>query len=262
MEDLIAYLLLGACTGTIAGLFGVGGGLIVVPVLAIIFKSQGVANDIIMHLAIGTSLATIIPTSISSLIAHHRRGAVLWPAFTQLAPGIVIGAFLGAYIAHQISSDALKMGVGIFALVVAIKMLLDIKPQAHRELPGRAGMTLAGAVIGVVSALIGIGGGMLTTPFLLWCNKALRNAIATSAACGLPIAIAGTAGYIKVGLGSPLLPQWSSGYVYWPALFAVALTSVFFAPLGAWLTHKLPVDFLKKIFALLLIVIGVRLLLL
>ena len=262
MENLIAYLLLGAFAGTIAGLFGVGGGLIIVPVLAIIFKNQGIANDIIMHLAIGTSLATIIVTSISSVVSHHRRGAVLWPVFLQLAPGIVVGAFAGAYIAHQISSDVLKMGVGIFALIVAVKMLLDVKPQAHRELPGKVGMTLAGGIIGIVSALIGIGGGTLTTPFLLWCNRTIHNAIATSAACGLPIAIAGATGYVVVGWSSSLLPQWSSGYVYWPALIGVVLASVFFAPLGAWLTHRLPVGILKKLFALLLVAIGVKLLLL
>jgi len=262
LDNLLIYLMVGAFVGIIAGLFGVGGGLIIVPVLAIIFKYQGVVNDIIMHLAIGTSLATIIPTSISSVIAHHRHGAVLWPAFMRLSPGILIGAFVAAYIADQISSDTLKIGVGVFVAVVAIKMFFDIKPKPRRELPGKTGMTLAGSVIGVVSALIGIGGGILTTPFLLWCNKTIRNAIATSAACGLPIAIAGAAGYIKTGLNSPMLPELSSGYVYWPAFIGICLASVVFAPVGARLTHKLPVDLLRKCFALLLAVIGIRLLLL
>jgi uncharacterized membrane protein YfcA len=260
LEGLIGYLLLGAFAGTIAGLFGVGGGLIIVPILAIMFKHQEFSNDIIMHLAIGTSLATIILTSISSVIAHHRRGAVLWPVFMQLAPGILAGAFGGAYIADLISSDILKIGVGVFAVIAAVKMILDFKPQPQRELPGKAGMTLVGGGIGVISALIGIGGGTLTTPFLLWCNKTIRNAIATSAACGLPIAVAGAAGYIRTGLDSQILPEWSSGYVYWPALFGITLASVIFAPLGAWLAHKLPMDLLKKCFALLLAVIGIRLL--
>jgi len=260
LEYLIAYLLLGAFAGTIAGLFGVGGGLIIVPMLATIYTQQGIANDVIMHLAIGTSLATIIPTSISSVLAHHRQGAVLWPVFVKLVPGILLGAFTGAYIADQISSDALKMGVGIFAIVAAIKMILDFKPKPHRELPGKAGMTLAGIVIGAVSALIGIGGGTLTTPFLLWCNKSIRNAIATSAACGLPIAVAGAVGYISTGFDSAALPEWSSGYIYWPALIGVTLASVVFAPLGAKLTHKLPMKILKICFALLLVVIGVHLL--
>lgn len=251
---------MGAFAGTIAGLFGVGGGLIIVPVLAIIFKYQGIANDVIMHLAIGTSLAIIIPTSISSVIAHHRQGAVLWAVFLQLAPGILMGAFLAAYIADQISSDTMKLGVAVFALVVAAKTFLDVKPKPHRELPGRIAMTFTGSVIGIVSALIGIGGGTLTTPFLLWCNKTIRNAIATSAACGLPIALAGAAGYINTGFGSLVLPEWSSGYVYWPAFIGVTLASVVFAPLGARFTHKLPMNILKKCFALLLAVIGIRLL--
>lgn len=252
--------MLGAFAGTIAGLFGVGGGLIFVPVLAVIFKYQGIANDIIMHLAIGTSLTIIIPTSISSVTAHHRQGAVLWPVFLQLSPGILIGAFIAAYIADQISSDVLKMGVAVFALVVAVKTFLDVKPKPQRELPGRAGMALTGSIIGMVSALIGIGGGTLMTPFLLWCNKTIRNAIATSAACGLPIAVAGAAGYMKTGLDATLLPEWSTGYVYWPAFVGVTLASVLFAPLGARLTHRLPMNILKKCFALLLAVIGLRLL--
>lgn len=260
MEYLIAYLLLGAFAGTIAGLFGVGGGLIIVPLLATIFTHQGISNDVIMHLAIGTSLATIIPTSISSVLAHHRQGAVLWPVFLKLVPGILIGGFTGAYIADQISSDNLKIGVGVFAMVAAVKMILDLKPKGHRELPGNPGMTVAGAVIGGVSALIGIGGGTLTTPFLLWCNKSIRNAIATSAACGLPIAVAGVAGYIHTGFDSALLPEWSSGYVYWPALFGVTVASVMFAPLGAKFTHRLPMKILKIFFALLLVSIGVHLL--
>jgi uncharacterized protein len=260
LDNLLEYLLLGAFAGTIAGLFGVGGGLIIVPILATIFKYQGVANDILMHLAIGTSLAIIIPTSVSSVMAHHRQGAVLWKVFQQLMPGILIGAFLSAYLAEYISSDALKIGVGVFAVIAAIKMLLDVKPKPHRELPGRAGMTLAGSIIGIVSGLIGIGGGTLTTPFLLWCNKTIRNAIATSAAGGLPIAIAGVAGYIKTGFNSPLLPEWSSGYVYWPAVIGVSLASIVFAPLGAKFTHTLPMGIVRKCFALLLIAVGVHLL--
>ncbi len=254
------YLLLGAFVGTLAGLFGIGGGLIIVPVLATIFKHHGFNDDIIIHLAVGTSLATIIPTSISSVIAHHRRGAVLWPAFRQLAPGILVGAFLAAYIADQFSSVHLKTIIGIFAILVALEILFDIKPQAHRELPGRVAMSLTGGVIGLVSALIGIGGGTLTTPFLLWCNKAIRNAIATSAACGLPIALAGAIGYIKTGMDAPLLPEWSTGYVYWPAMVGVTLASVLFAPLGARLTHRLPVKVLKKFFAVLLVGVGIHLL--
>ncbi len=259
MEWLI-YLATGAFAGVLAGLLGVGGGLIIVPVLALSFAAQGVANEVIMHLAVGTSLATIIFTSLSSVYAHHRRGAVAWSALGSLAPGILVGALCGALVARWLPTLSLRYLFGIFELVVALQMALSLKPAPHRGLPGRWGMSGAGAVIGSLSALVGVGGGTLTVPFLLWCNVTMQRAIATSAACGLPIAVAGTAGFMISGWNNEQLPAWSSGYLYWPALLGVAAASVLLAPLGARLAHSLPTAVLKQLFALLLLGLALRML--
>ncbi len=259
MEWLI-YLATGAFAGVLAGLLGVGGGLIIVPVLALSFAAQGVADEVIMHLAVGTSLATIIFTSLSSVYAHHRRGAVEWSALGSLAPGILVGALCGALVARWLPTLSLRYLFGVFELVVALQMALSLKPAPHRGLPGRWGMSGAGAVIGSLSALVGVGGGTLTVPFLLWCNVTMQRAIATSAACGLPIAVAGAAGFMISGWNNEQLPTWSSGYLYWPALLGVAAASVLLAPLGARLAHSLPTAVLKQLFALLLLGLALRML--
>lgn len=261
MEVVIIYLLLGAFAGLVAGLLGVGGGLIIVPVLVFIFTGQGVAEHLIVHLAVGTSLATIVFTSISSVRAHHQHGAVLWPVFWQLTPGIVIGAWLGALFADVLASDQLRRFFGVFELLVAIQMTFNVKPRPHRQLPGRAGMVGAGSVIGAISAIVGIGGGTMTVPFLVWCNVAMRKAVATSSACGLPIAVAGATGFIVTGWNAVELPAYSSGYVYWPAFAGIVIASILSAPLGARLAHRLPAAQLKRIFAVLLYILGLRMLL-
>ena len=261
MEVVIIYLLLGAFAGLVAGLLGVGGGLIIVPVLVFIFTGQGVAEHLIVHLAVGTSLATIVFTSISSVRAHHQHGAVLWQAFWQLTPGIVIGAWLGALFADVLASDQLRRFFGVFELLVAIQMTFNVKPRPHRQLPGRAGMVAAGSVIGAISAIVGIGGGTMTVPFLVWCNVAMRKAVATSSACGLPIAVAGATGFIVTGWNAVELPAYSSGYVYWPAFAGIVIASILSAPLGARLAHRLPAAQLKRIFAVLLYILGLRMLL-
>ena len=243
-----------------AGLLGVGGGLIIVPALVYLFHAQGLPAATIVHLAIGTSLSTIVLTSITSLYAHHRHGAVRWEIFWRLTPGIVAGALLGSSIADALSGQVLRQVFGVFELMVAAQMLFGRNPAAHRTLPGIPGMSLAGSIIGSVSALVGIGGGTLTVPFLAWCNVNLRNAVATSAACGLPIAIAGAAGFIAAGWNTTDIPH-ATGYVYWPAFAGIVLTSMLFAPLGARLTHTLPVPVLRKVFALFLVALGVRMLL-
>lgn len=258
---LLAYLGLGAFAGLMAGLLGVGGGLIIVPVLAWIFRDQHINEAIIMHLAIGTSLATIVVTSLSSVRAHHRLGAVQWPVFWRLAPGIIIGTWLGAAIASFLSSFALQKIFAVFVLVMAAQIGFGAKPAPHRDLPGNIGMLAVGGVIGVISAIIGIGGGSLTVPFLTWCNATMRQAVATSAACGLPIAVAGSIGYIVTGLKTPDLPDWSFGYIYGPAFVGVAVVSMLVAPLGAKLAHTLPTAVLKKVFAGFLTLVGLKMLL-
>lgn len=261
LSTLLFYLTLGLFAGVMAGLLGVGGGLIIVPTLAWIFHHQQVDDAIVMHLAIGTSLATIVVTSISSVRAHHRRGAVLWPIFWRLTPGIVVGAWLGAAIADALPSAVLSKVFAVFVLTVAAQMGFGAKPAPHRELPGTAGMLTAGGVIGAVSAIVGIGGGSLTVPFLTWCNIAIRQAVATSSACGLPIALAGALGFVVTGLNAAGRPDWSLGYVYGPALVGITLTSMLSAPLGAKLAHTLPTEMLKKVFAAFLTLVGVKMLL-
>ncbi len=261
LSTLLFYLTLGLFAGVMAGLLGVGGGLIIVPALAWILHHQQVDDAIVMHLAIGTSLATIVVTSISSVRAHHRRGAVLWPIFWRLTPGIVVGAWLGAAIADALPSAVLSKVFAVFVLTVAAQMGFGAKPAPHRELPGTTGMLTAGGVIGAVSAIVGIGGGSLTVPFLTWCNTAIRQAVATSSACGLPIALAGALGFVVTGLNATGRPDWSLGYIYGPALVGITLTSMLSAPLGAKLAHTLPTEMLKKVFAVFLTLVGVKMLL-
>lgn len=260
MSEWMAYGGVGAFAGLLAGLFGVGGGLVIVPVLALLFARAGFPPEVLMHLAIGTSLATIVFTSISSVRAHHHHGAVRWELVWQLAPGIVVGAWLGAALADRLQGDSLRIVFGVFELLVALQMGFNWRASAQRQLPGRPGMGLAGGGIGAVSAVVGIGGGTLTVPFLQWCNVPMRQAVATSAACGLPIAVAGALGFVVSGWGHELLPPLSSGYLYWPAFAGVVCASVLFAPLGARLAHTIPAAQLKRFFAIFLAMLGLRML--
>ena len=261
MYFLGAYLVLGAFAGTVAGLLGVGGGLIIVPVLATLFQRQGMGAEIIMHLAVGTSLATIIVTSISSVYSHHKRGAVLWQVFWRLAPGIIVGAWGGAWLASLLPTKEFRYVFAVFEWLVALQMIVGFKPSVNRNLPGNIGLAAAGGGIGVVSAIVGIGGGSLTVPFLSWCRVSIHNAIATSAACGLPIAISGTLGFILVGSIHQALPSYATGFVYWPAFLGIGLASASFAPLGAKLSHRLSVKNLRGVFAVFLLGLGVWMLL-
>jgi len=257
---LLAYLLVGALAGIIGGLLGLGGGLVIVPALLYLFIRQGLPAEILMHLAVATSLATIVFTSISSTFTHHRHGAVLWSQVKLFVPGIILGGLLGAIIADHLASNSLRVAFGVFEILVAVQIGFDIKASAHRELPARGGMFLAGSGIGTLSTLLGIGGGTLTVPFLLWCNVNIRNAIATSSASGLPVALVGTIAMMITGWDSENLPAGTTGYVYWPAATVILIASVLFAPLGARLTHTLPVKSLKRIFAVVLAGVGIRML--
>ncbi len=252
----LVYPLFGALAGLIAGLLGVGGGIVVVPALVYLFAAQGLPPEHIMKMALGTSMAAICFTSISSFRAHSRRGAVLWHVVAAVTPGILIGTFGGSWVAARLSTLFLKCFFALFLYFVCAQMLLDLRPQASRGLPGRAGMLGAGGVIGVVSALVGIGGGTLSVPFMTWCNVALHQAIGTSAAIGFPIAVGGSLGYIFNGLDTPNLPPMSLGYVYLPALVGVATVSVLTAPHGARLAHALPVRTLRRCFAGFLVLVA------
>ena len=257
---VLTYSLVGAVAGVLAGLLGIGGGLVIVPMLVLCFSWQGISDSVIMHLALGTSMGSIIFTAVSSFMAHHRRGAVHWDVVKRIVVGIFVGTFLGACVAARLSTNFLKFFFVIFLYYVATQMLTNRKPKPSRQLPGNAGMFAVGNIIGAVSSLVGIGGGTLSVPFMIWCNIPVHHAIGTSAAIGFPIAIAGTIGYIVNGLGAADLPTLSLGYIYAPALLGIVCVSVLTAPLGVRLAHSLPVDRLKRVFAILLYLVATRML--
>jgi uncharacterized protein len=256
----LTYLGGGAVAGLFAGLFGIGGGVVIVPILVFCLTWQGIPDQFIMHLALGTSLASIAFTAASSFWAHHRRGAVHWMMVRRITPGILTGAFLGSCLAARLSTHILKGFLVAFLYYVALQMYFNQEPKSAHDIPGALAMFGAGNTIGVISSLVGIGGGTLSVPFMVWCNLTLHHAIGTSAAIGFPIAVAGALGYIYNGLGVSGLPQYSLGYTYLPALAGIVASSVFAAPLGVRLAHSLPVGKLKRAFALFLVLMGTRML--
>lgn len=249
---LISFLLLGAFTGVFAGLFGIGGGGIMVPMLSLIFVRMAFPAEHLVHMALATSMAAIVPTALASLRAHHSRNAVLWSVVIKIAPGILLGTFAGTFLATYLSAKPLAIFFSCFMAFVALQMVLDRKPKPSRQIPSSLVLNSVGSGIGGISALVAIGGGTLTVPFLTWCNVALPVAIGTSAAVGLPIAFAGALGYVVNGWSIPGLPDYTLGFVYWPAVITMAAASFFTARLGASLAHSLPIPLLKKCFALLL----------
>jgi len=250
---ILQLAVLGLCTGFLAGLLGVGGGMLLGPFLTIILSARGVPADLAVKMAIATSMATIMFTSLSSVRAHHQRGAVRWDIVRGLAPGIVLGgALASAGVFALLKGTWLAIFFALFVGFSATQMFLDKKPKPGRQMPGTAGQVAAGSVIGFLSGLVGAGGGFVSVPFMVAHNVSILQAVATSAALGFPIALANTVGYVVSGWSLPNLPQHSLGYVWLPALAAVACCSVLTAPLGARLAHRLPVGKLKKIFALIL----------
>lgn len=247
---LIAELAaLGVGTGFLAGLLGIGGGMLMVPFLTIILTARGVPADLTVKMAIATSMATIIFTSISSVRAHHKRGAVRWDIVKRLAPGIVLGSAIGSLgVFAVLKGSVLAIFFGLFVGFSATQMFLGKKPAPTRQLPGTAGTVAAGGVIGFISGLVGAGGGFISVPFMTWCNVAIHSAVATSAALGFPIAVANVAGYIASGLQLDNLPPYALGYIWLPGLVVIAVGSVLTAPLGARAAHALPVDRLKRVF--------------
>lgn len=249
---VLSLVTLGIGTGFLAGLLGIGGGMLMTPFLTMILTAKGFPADYVVKMAIATSLATICFTSLSSVRAHQKRGAVLWPVVKTLAPGILVGSILGAQIAVALPAKLLGILFALFVGFSATQMFLNRKPEPSRTLPGPAGTFAAGSVIGVVSAIVGAGGGFISVPFMTWCNVKIHDAVGTSAALGFPIAVAGTIGYVWAGQGAPQMPPGSIGYLYLPALVLISIASVFMAPVGARMAHRLDVRPLKKIFALLL----------
>ena len=260
MSDImLVSSVLGIVSGLLAGLFGIGGGLVIVTVLAVLFKAHGFSADLIMIMAVATSLAVISFTAVSSVWAHHRLGSVIWPKVLRLVPGIIVGSAVGAMVAKQISAEGLRIFLVVFLLYVGIQMALEITPKAGLVKQSRLLDFFVAIIIGLLSAIVGIGGGTLTVPYLVRGQMIMRNAVAISSACGLPIAVAGTTSYILLGLNVGNLPEGSIGYIYLPAFLATGLTSILTAPLGAKLAHRLPAKKLKRYFSLLLFVMAAKL---
>ena len=254
---IIELAALGLSTGFLAGLLGIGGGMLMVPFITLILSARSVGPDLTVKMAIATSMATIIFTSISSVRAHHKRGAVRWPLVKGLAPGIVLGSLIGSLgVFAFLKGSFLALFFAAFVSFSATQMFLDKKPAPTRQVPGTAGLLGAGGFIGFLSGLVGAGGGFVSVPFMTWCNVAIHNAVATSAALGFPIALANVVGYIISGQNLPNLPEYSFGYLWLPALVVIASCSVFVAPLGASAAHRLPVKQLKRVFASILYVLA------
>ena len=246
---LLGYLAIGAGAGFLAGLLGIGGGAIMVPFLVWLFQAQQLPDEHVLHLAVGTGMATILFTSVSSMRAHAVRGAVRWDVWRGMTPGILFGGIAGALVASLIPRFAFAVLFAAMVYTAGVNMLLDRKPAATRSLPGPAGLFAAGAVISAASAFAAVGGAFLSVPFMVWCNVPLIQAIGTAAAIGFPIAAAGTIGFVAGGWGQAGLPPWSLGYVYLPALAGVTLASMTVAPLGVAVAHRAPTRVLRRIFA-------------
>lgn len=252
---ILELLTLGMCTGFLAGLLGIGGGMLMVPFISFILTSKGYPTEYVVKMAVATSLATICFTSLSSVWAHHKRGAVLWPVALTLAPGILMGSLLGAQLAVAMPGKVLSVLFAVFVAFSATQMFLNRKPKPSRVLPGKVGMFSVGGLIGGLSSLVGAGGAFISVPFMTWNNINIHKAVATSSALGFPIAFAGTLGYIFAGWNLPVMQHngvafsGNLGYLYLPGLLIVSLASICTAPLGAKTAHRIDITPLKKLFA-------------
>ncbi|MCB1866481.1 MAG: sulfite exporter TauE/SafE family protein [Chromatiales bacterium] len=255
--QLLTLLAAGAAAGTAAGLLGIGGGVIIVPVLSLVFAAEGVDPAILIKVAVGTSLATIVVTAISSVWAHHRRGAVRWNLVRVMTPGVVVGSLFGAWLADLVPAYWLTIAFIVFLVGVALQMAWG-PVRAHGELPGPMRLRGVSAVVGSISALMGIGGGALHVPYLSWHGVPVKQAIATAASIGFPLALASSIGFVLTGLDEPNLPPHSLGYINLPAFAGVVTASILFAPLGARLAHRLPDKVLKRSFAVFLFILAMR----
>ncbi len=250
---IVFLAILGCVTGFAAGLLGIGGGMLLVPFLTLLLTWQGLPEHLVVHAAIATSMASILFTSVSSVRAHQKKGAVRWDLVLAFTPGIVIGGLLsGGAVFSALKTSWLALFFAIFVTYSGYQMLRDKKPKPSRQMPGPVGTAGAGAGIGFLSGLVGAGGGFVSVPFMLWCNVPLHQAVATSAALGFPIALANTIGYVWSGMSQTDLPPQMIGFIYWPALLVLVMFSVVTAPIGARVAHSLPVKTLKRIFAFLL----------
>lgn len=249
LSYIVVLLVLGLMGGFAAGLLGVGGGMVLVPFFTMVFTWQQMPLELVVHASIATAMATILFTSVSSTLAHHRRGAVLWRITALMIPGLILGGLLaGGTVFALIPTSWLALVFGLFVGYSALSMFGGKPPKPSRQLPGKAGTLAAGTGIGFISGLVGAGGGFISVPFLTRCNVPMHNAIATSASLGFPIALANTIGYIVSGWDETASDPTMAGYVVWPALLVVVVASTFMAPRGAALAHSLPVAKLRRVF--------------
>jgi uncharacterized membrane protein YfcA len=254
----LAYPVLGAFVGFFAGLLGIGGGMMSVPILAMLFDMQRMPHEHLLHLALGTAFASIVFTSLSSVRAHHGHDAVRWDVVKGIAPGLVLGTFAGSALASIVPTRVLAWLVVAFIGYTALQMFRNTRPKPTRELPGPLGLTAVGAVIGGVCGLVAAGGGFLTIPYMVWCNVPIHQAIGTSAALGFPIALAGALGYVVFGWSKSGLPSPTLGYVFLPALAGVVLVSILFAPLGARIAHRTEGARLKRVFGVVMVALALK----
>jgi len=255
----IEFALIGLLAGYLAGFLGIGGGFIVVPALAFLFLKDPATAPLAMHLAVATSLAVMLVTSLSSLLAHHRKGAIRWSLVRSMVAGLMGGAIVGAVIADLLQGDALVRIFALFAILAGFQLILGRQPNGEKPLPGQPALSITGGGIGFISALLGIGGGAMTVPWLLWHGVNPQRSVATSAACGYPIAIAGSLSFIVLGQGN-VLPDGALGYVHLPAFVGIALTSALAAPIGVATVHRLPPAAIRRVFGLFLLLVGARML--
>ncbi len=260
LDLTVNYLLLGVGAGILAGMLGVGGGQIIVPGMIYVLRSNGVAHEMQMHIALGTSLATIFITSLSSIYSHHRHQAVDWQIMRSMTPGILLGALVGAQFTSGISGAVLQVVFGVFLLLLALQMGFNLRPEATRGLPGQWGLLGVGSAIGGVSAIVGVGGGSMVVPYLSWCGISVKRAVATAAACGAPLAFGGAVGFALSGWRPMATMPGYIGYIYWPAALTIGCSSMAMAYLGARLAHRLPTAALKRFFAAFLAIAGIRIL--
>jgi len=250
------FLALGVLVGFLAGLLGIGGGFTIVPVLVEVFTHEGVRTEHLLPLAIGTSAATIVFTAFASTRAHHKRGAVAWPIVWAMAPGLVVGSLVGAQVVSLLPMRVMAAIFGSFTWLTSWQMVRVRTPHPTRELPGKLPLFAMGSLIGLVAGMVGTGGAFLAVPFMTRCNLKLHAAVATSAAIGIPVAIASTIGFMLAGWGKADLPAYAVGYVYLPALVGIVVTSTLLAPVGARVAHALPVAKLRYVFATMLFFLG------
>ena len=258
--EWLSFLLIGVFAGLSAGLFGLGGGVVVVPGLLLVLGWHGFNGDYLMHIAVATSLITIIVTSLSSTYSHHRHQNINWPIVARLAPSLLIGAAFGAYLTNSLRSELLQLIFGVYLLAVAIKLWLPDPKAMQQSLVKSPALLCFGTLIGFISALLGIGGGSLTVPYLLFAKQTIRKAIGISAACGLPISVS-AALIFMYSAPSYLEQQWMTGYIYWPAFLGIISTSLFFAIVGAKWAQKLPMQRLQQLFSIVLLTISMWLIL-